>query len=207
MTVTSETTMPDPGSAASERCASCGSPLADDQEWCLECGAARTLIHAAPDWRIGIAIVATVVMLALIGLAIVLINLSTSAGETTQAAASAPTVAATSTPAAPSAVPAAAAAVPATFAGWPVGLSGWTVVLASSRTESVADSSAARFAAGGVPVGVLDSSQHPSMPAGLWFVFSGRYPDGARARAAAATLRRAGQPTAVAIQVARPGGL
>jgi hypothetical protein len=35
--------------------------LADDQEWCLECGVARTEIDAPPDWRIGVAIVLAVI--------------------------------------------------------------------------------------------------------------------------------------------------
>lgn len=49
-----------PSFLASERCNSCGAWLAEDQEWCLECGAARTMIRRPPDWRIGIAIVAGV---------------------------------------------------------------------------------------------------------------------------------------------------
>jgi hypothetical protein len=199
MIVTSGTTPSGARTEATIRCEACGSPMADDQEWCLECGAARTLIHTAPDWRIALAIVAVVVMLALIGFAIVLINLSTSAGQTRATAPAASTVAATSTSTADPAAP--------MFAGWPVGLSGWTVVLGRSRTESVADTSASRFADAGVRVGVLDSSEHPIMPAGYWYVFSGRYPDRARARAAAAALRLEGQPSAVAIRVARPGGL
>lgn len=48
---------PDP----QERCPACGAVLATDQEWCLECGAARTAIHAPPDWRIGVLIVLAVV--------------------------------------------------------------------------------------------------------------------------------------------------
>ena len=197
MTFTSEAP-PQPGAAQmSSACAYCGSPLADDQEWCLECGAAQTLIHRAPDWRVAVAIVTTVVVLALITLAIVLVNLSADVSR------SAVTVTATSSPSST----AAAAPAPPTFLGWPVGLSGWTVVLARSRTETLADRSAAVFAADGVQVGVLDSNQHPSMPAGYWFVFTGRYPDRARARAAAARLRLEGKPTAVAVRVARPGGL
>ena len=54
--------------SASDDCAHCGSPLRDDQEWCLECGAARTLIHRPPDWRIAAAVIAVVVALALAAL-------------------------------------------------------------------------------------------------------------------------------------------
>ena len=40
-------------------------PSRDDQEWCFQCGAARTVIHRPPDWRIPAAVVATVVLLVL----------------------------------------------------------------------------------------------------------------------------------------------
>lgn len=52
---------PAPGFLASERCRACGAWLAEDQEWCLECGAARTRIEPPPDWRIGLAIVAAAI--------------------------------------------------------------------------------------------------------------------------------------------------
>ena len=58
-----------------EHCAACGAPVAVDQEWCLECGAARTVLRAPPDWRIPVAIVAVVVVLVLIGLLIALVSL------------------------------------------------------------------------------------------------------------------------------------
>jgi hypothetical protein len=44
-----------------ERCPACGAELAAEQEWCLECGAAVTQIHAPPDWKIGLAIVLGVI--------------------------------------------------------------------------------------------------------------------------------------------------
>lgn len=55
-----------------ERCLVCGGPLAEDQEWCLECGAARTVIHRPPDWRVGLAIMLAVVVVVLIVLVLVL---------------------------------------------------------------------------------------------------------------------------------------
>ncbi len=48
---------PPPG----EDCPACGAAMASDQEWCLECGVARTVIQAPPDWRLGVAIVLAVV--------------------------------------------------------------------------------------------------------------------------------------------------
>jgi hypothetical protein len=164
------------------------------QEWCLECGAAQTLIHRAPDWRIAVALVGAVIVIALIALGLVLANLTSTAGGTTTTVTD--TVSQTVT-----------AAAKQTFAGWPVGLGGWTVALSRARTQADANASASRLAASGLDVGVLNSSEHPSMPPGYWVVYSGRYPNSAGAQAAAARLRSAGQPAAVATQVARPGGL
>ena len=64
-----------------ERCASCGAPLAEDQEWCLECGAARTLLHRPPNWRLPVAILVVVVALVVIGLLIALVSLSIQASH------------------------------------------------------------------------------------------------------------------------------
>jgi hypothetical protein len=51
----------EPLPAGGERCQACGAALAEDQEWCLECGVARTAIQAPPDWRLGVAIVLAVI--------------------------------------------------------------------------------------------------------------------------------------------------
>ncbi len=53
-------------------CPHCSNPLADDQEWCLECGTAATLIRTPPDWRIPVAIVVAVIAIALIGFIVAL---------------------------------------------------------------------------------------------------------------------------------------
>lgn len=57
---------------SSDRCLACGAALEADQEWCLECGAARTVIRRPPDWRIAAAIVVAVVVAVIIGLVIAL---------------------------------------------------------------------------------------------------------------------------------------
>ena len=49
--------------------------MAEDQEWCLECGAARTLLRSPPDWRGPVAIVLGLIVLAVIGLVVVLVSL------------------------------------------------------------------------------------------------------------------------------------
>ncbi len=61
-----------PGGASTEdRCPACGAELADDQEWCLECGAARTVVHSPPDWRIGLLIMLSVIAVVAIVAAVV----------------------------------------------------------------------------------------------------------------------------------------
>lgn len=59
-----------------DHCRRCGTPLAADQEWCLECGAARTLLRAPPDWRGPLALALGVVVLAVIVLVIVVVSLA-----------------------------------------------------------------------------------------------------------------------------------
>jgi predicted nucleic acid-binding Zn ribbon protein len=55
-----------------ESCVNCGNPMAADQEWCLECGAARTMIRRPPDARIALAIVAAAFAAVAVVLVIVL---------------------------------------------------------------------------------------------------------------------------------------
>ena len=55
---------------AEQGCRNCGAPLAETQEWCLECGAARTVLHPPPDWRIPAAVLFGLVVLVAVGLAV-----------------------------------------------------------------------------------------------------------------------------------------
>jgi uncharacterized OB-fold protein len=64
-----------------ERCQACGAAVASDQEWCLECGAARTGLRRAPDWRVPAAVVAVVIALVVIALLIALVSLSIQANH------------------------------------------------------------------------------------------------------------------------------
>ncbi len=186
MTITApspETAEPDtaqaPGSAA--RCHRCGAPMAADQEWCLECGEGHTLVHSPPDWRIGVAIVATVIVLALAGFAIALINLSDNANSSASAGGATRTSPAAST--------AASSATATTFPGWAPGLAGYTVVLSSSTSQAGAQSAAVRLRAAGIPVGLLSSSAHARIKPGQWVVFNGHFPTLAAARLRAVRLR------------------
>jgi hypothetical protein len=60
-----------PTSDEGERCPVCGAGLAPDQEWCVECGAARTRLPPPPDWRIGAAIVLAVIAVVVLVVVIV----------------------------------------------------------------------------------------------------------------------------------------
>ncbi|HWE32847.1 MAG TPA: SPOR domain-containing protein [Solirubrobacteraceae bacterium] len=190
-------------------CEQCGAELADDQEWCLECGGARTLIHRGPDWRVPLAVIAAVIVLAIGGFVVAVISLSNDSSNPTTAATSAnaskpSTNAAGATGNADQAGTATGA--PATISTWAIGLPGWTVVLAAEHTRAAAYTVAKRLAGQGIDVGVLDSNQHPSLTPGNWVVFSGRYPTRAAAASASAQLVSLGQTHAHARLVGRPGG-
>jgi hypothetical protein len=70
-----------PSGAAGPRCAACGAPLEADQEWCVDCGAARTVLHRPPDWRAPVAVVAIVVGVVVIAALIALVSLSIQVGR------------------------------------------------------------------------------------------------------------------------------
>jgi hypothetical protein len=192
-------------------CAQCGAELADDQEWCLECGGARTLIHRGPDWRVPLAVIAAVIALAIGGFVVAVISISNDSGNpaaavTTIHSRTAASNSANGAGATPGASATTAAGSPPDVGTWATGLPGWTVVLAAERTRAAAYRVAERVAGQGINVGVLDSSQHPSLAPGYWIVFSGRYPTQAAARSASAQLVSLGQSYAYPRLVGRPGG-
>jgi hypothetical protein len=188
-------------------CAQCGAELANDQEWCLECGGARTLIHRGPDWRLPLAVIAAVIALAVGGFVVAVISISNDSGNPAAAVTTIhPRAAASNSTNAATATATAAAGSPANIGAWPVGLPGWTVVLAAEHTRASAYRVAERVAGHGIDVGVLDSSQHPSLAPGSWVVFSGRYPTQAAAQTASAQLVSLGQSYAHPRLVGRQGG-
>jgi hypothetical protein len=65
-------------------CPACGSPVAPDQSWCLQCGAAaRTRIAKLPRWRAATVAVAIAVVLAIGGLIYAFVKLSSGTGTVT----------------------------------------------------------------------------------------------------------------------------
>ena len=84
---------------------------------------------------------------------------------------------------------------------WPAGQTGWAVILASKSQSQFQQSDAQAIAdqassAGMQMVGVLDSSQFPSLNPGYWAVFSGPYATRAEAEAAATSIQGQGYPDA-----------
>jgi hypothetical protein len=74
------------------RCPRCGATVGPEQDWCLECGApARTRLAPTPNWRLPVAVVAVVVLLAGVALALAFTRLTRDDGN----------VVAATTPAAP----------------------------------------------------------------------------------------------------------
>jgi hypothetical protein len=58
------------------RCPVCDASLADEQNWCLACGAAaRTRIAPTPRWRAATAVVGVAVLLALVAIGFALARL------------------------------------------------------------------------------------------------------------------------------------
>jgi hypothetical protein len=194
------------------RCAQCGAPMPADQEWCLECGTARTLIHRAPDWRIAVGLILAAALI-VGGVLVAVSGLSDHQNRVAAAAVNqTPARPASTTPdPAPQARATAkprrvAPPPPNPIASWAVGLGGWTVILGTDSSRAAAAISAHQLLPTAKRVGVLYSSEHRSLTPGLWVVFSGRYPTEPAAVAAAASLQRAGLPTAHAHMVAPPGG-
>ncbi len=205
---------PDPA-----QCGRCGAPLVPDQEWCLECGTARTVVHRPPDWRIPAAIIGAVALLVLAGFAIALVNTSSQANRdvTNVTVTNPPDTTGVPTPSTTAARTTATTATSTTAAGkattgppattaqiphWPTGQTGWTVGLFTGPTAPVARARARVLIGEGVHAGVLFSSRHPAMAPGQWIVFAGRYPSQGAALDAAARLRARGFPAAASVLVA-----
>lgn len=69
--VRTEALSPAEATEVAEPCRNCGGPLAEDQEWCLECGAARTLLRSPPEWRIPVAMLVALFVLVAVGVVVV----------------------------------------------------------------------------------------------------------------------------------------
>lgn len=181
-----ETQTPAPG-IQQRRCPRCGAALTGEQEWCLECGAGvAATVAAPPNWRGPVALVAVLLTVAAAAVIVALVELAGDPEQVTEqpAAATPPPAAATPAPGLtptpeattiPPASDAGSAGTTPEIADWPAGKDAWTVVLESSATEEAARTRAQELAEQGVPVGILNSDDYPSIEPGRWVVFSGQY--------------------------------
>jgi septal ring-binding cell division protein DamX len=163
------------------RCPRCGAGLTPEQEWCLQCGAdVSSTIAAPPSWRGPVALVGGLLLIALIALVLALVEL---AGDPEQVAeqgatptpAPTTTTVPTATPTIPPATDDGTGSTTPEIADWPAGKDAWTVVLEASGTQEAADARATELAGLGIPVGILDSNQYPSLEPNKFIVFSGQY--------------------------------
>jgi hypothetical protein len=113
--------VPEPAGAI--RCPRCQRPVAPDQDWCLECGAAaRTRLAPTPNWRLPIIVLALVAVLAGAGLAVAFVALTddNSKAPTTATSETAPAVATEPTAAPTPTTPPTSATTPATTTAPPI---------------------------------------------------------------------------------------
>ena len=171
-------------------CPNCDAHLAPDQDWCLECGSAvKIRIRTAPDWRVPLAIVGTVVTLAAAAFVFLLVSLSNSANRSAAAAVAAPTVKTTPAVAAPKVKPGATA--PSTPAGTapstPAGTAPSTPAATGPSTKTATSTTAAATAGIG------------SWPSGVtgYTVVLGVIPGKAAATTSATKIASAGIPVGV----------
>jgi hypothetical protein len=210
-----------------EPCSRCGSSLAADQRYCLECGARRAearlpfLDVLAPDAaaagappperrpRLVESITGGTAALG-VALAVLFLAVGVLVGRSGGDKASAP---------APSVVTVGNGAAPASSAGgaqtafngdWPAGQSGWTVQLQALPKDSndPAKVQAAKTAAqgkGAPAVGALDSDRFGSLNPGEYVVYSGHFKTQAEATKALGKLRKSFAGAKV-VHVAAGGG-
>jgi hypothetical protein len=210
-----------------EPCEECGSPLAEDQRYCLVCGSRRGGARVAyaellgrsggeaparlpaegpeRDWTPIVAL-GGLGGLALVLVVGVLIGKSFNGGGGGHAAQVIRLGPGSATGAGTGSGSNVSTATTGSFKGdWPAGKQGWTVELGSLDKQSatgaqVATAKADATKKGVAAVGALDSDQYPSLPPGKYIVYSGVY--SAKADAAKALKGiKAKYPSAQVIQV------
>jgi hypothetical protein len=196
-------------------CATCDAPLADDQRYCLECGARRngarlpfmegtratkaeppppaTRSHERPLQAITPNMAAVGVALAVLFLGVgVLIGRSGSGAEQTAAKPTIVRVGDTGGTGATSGT--AKQASSTTVKGdWPAGREGWTVQLRELPKDDASKIAAAKQDAedrGAPDVGLIDTDSFEGLPPGSYIVYSGRFDSKPKATDALSKLKK-----------------
>lgn len=188
------------------RCPRCQAAVAQEQDWCLECGKAlrRHVVGRAAGPRalaalplLGAAVVGA-------ALALLLASLLGGSGDGREGTASRPPAPSQSTGAQPGpAQPAQPAPTPAPNSPaarravgaplWPADVEAYTVVLMSSPSPTDAAARARALARNGADAGVLLSDDYENLRPGQWVVWRGRYQQRAKAEEALRLIERAGR--------------
>jgi hypothetical protein len=220
-------------SAAPQACSGCGSPLAEDQRYCLNCGARageprlpgeELLRHVAADEAPAAASVPAatgpapprqrdwmpLIALGALGLLALVLVIGVLIGKSgSSSGGGAPQVITIGGGAAAGAAPAAGAAAATFTSDWSGG-DGWTIEIgtlpkASTTAAQVAAAKSAATGKGVAAVGALDSDSYPSLPSGEYVLYSGTFASKAAARKALAKVKAA-YPGAKVVQVSSGGG-
>ena len=191
-------------------CADCDSPLADDQRYCLECGARRNGARlpfnemarpaeaapaAAPPDRHpqgitpGMAAAGVAIAVLFLGVGVLVGR----AGSDDSQLAAKPTVVRVGGAAPAAAADAQQASNTTVKSDWPSGKEGWTVQLQELPKDDASKVAAAKADAkdkGAPDVGLLDTDQFESLPPGNYIVYSGQFDSKDKASAALAKLKK-----------------
>jgi predicted nucleic acid-binding Zn ribbon protein len=188
------------------QCPSCGSAVDPSQPFCLDCG--RRIgrdYRRPPNWRIPVALVALLVIAAGVaaGFGVTQLTNKGEGPDQITVRADRPAGAAQADPGEATTQPAPAPAQPAPQAPtgpaeWPKGRAAYTIVLLTTMDKGTADATAQRATAGGLPAGVLESTDFKRFEPGLYVVFSGQFDTVEAASAEAQTASDQGNPGAYA---------
>jgi hypothetical protein len=194
------------------RCPHCDAPLAREQDWCLECGAAvTTRVVPPPGWRIPLVVALAVLALLGVGVAVAVSSMSDDADRAASAPGSATGAAASTSTARPArsrrrvtavapatrtvkttppttttteTVPGAAEARGAgPVPVWPAKTQAYTVVVPTNDGRRGAEKEARRQIARGNRAGILKTDRFDFFTPGSWVVWVGRFPDRSAAEA------------------------
>jgi hypothetical protein len=147
-------------------CPSCGSPLSGDETFCLQCG--YRIVPAPPEepgFGVPTFIVAAIALLAIGGIVFALDRVESDAEKSARKR----------VPIVTQPEPLKSDEKPTDVEAWPAGTSAYTVLLASEDDETAARSRATAAVGAGVPAGVLNSSDYPTLEPGRWVLFTGRF--------------------------------